>query len=131
MKSKMVLPTYPALLPVKAAFPLLNVLPEGRKLMHINGTISVEGGGGGGGKEGGGSIVQYRVYTKQLDLFAVPPSFLFRKWESLRMRLLDNLMNYALVSIKHADEQPAGLSIEVTPIGVEQSLLQLNCRDLS
>ena len=80
---------------------------------------------------GGGSIVQYRVYTKQLDLFAVLPSFLFRKWESLRMRLLDNLMNYALVSIKHADEQPAGLSIEVAPIGVEQSLLQLNCRDLS
>ena len=95
----------------------------------------LRGGGGGGGEEegggGGGSIVQYRVYTKQLDLFAVPPSFLFRKWESLRMRLLDNLMNYALVSIKHADEQPAGLSIEVTPIGVEQSLLQLNCRDLS
>lgn len=40
-------------------------------------------------------------------------------------------MNYALVSIKHANEQPAGLSVEVAPIGVEQSLLQLNCRDLS
>ena len=39
-------------------------------------------------------------------------------------------MNYALVGIKHANEQPAGLSIEMAPIGVEQSLPQLNCCDL-
>ena len=40
-------------------------------------------------------------------------------------------MKYALVGIKHANEQPAGLSIEMAPIGVKQSLLELNCCDFS
>ena len=52
------------LLPVKATFPLLNVLPEGSKLMHINGTISVEVGGRGKGR---GGVASYPRYTHSLS----------------------------------------------------------------
>ena len=35
------------------------------------------------------------------------------------------------VAVKHADEEPASLRVEVTPVVVEQCLSQLHCRDLA